>query len=230
MCLGVPAICYHRDDTVELKYANASTSTGGAAGDWSTQVVTTFSNEMYPSLAALNSGLAAISMYAGGGSTRLWYFHSTSGHFNGASGTEVDNVGDTGQHSSLAIVNAHPAISYYNVTDTKLMYIRASGAVGGNWPPDPGITVDDSAAVGTYTSLAVCADRPAISYYDATNSDLKVARSSTTTGSSAADWQTETVDSSGNVGQYTSLALVNGCLALSYYRADNKNLKYAILF
>jgi hypothetical protein len=35
---------------------------------------------------------------------------------------------------------------------------------------------------------------------------------------------------SGDAGQYTSLALVNGCLALSYYRADNGNLKYAILY
>ena len=40
-------------------------------------------------------------------------------------------------------------------------------------------------------------------------------------------WITQTVDSSGSVGEYASLAEVNGQPAISYYDADNFALKYA---
>ncbi len=80
--------------------------------------------------------------------------------------------------------------------------------------------------VGDYTSQAVIDGKPAISYWDATNKDLKFAINSAADGSGT--WKITTVDSVGDVGTHTSLASVFGRPAISYYDATNGDLKFAI--
>ena len=64
---------------------------------------------------------------------------------------------------------------------------------------------------------------PHISYYDASNDDLKYATLY------ASGWYTQTVDSEGYVGLYTSLALdADGFPHISYYDSSNNDLKYAL--
>jgi len=89
------------------------------------------------------------------------------------------------------------------------------------------VTVDSADNVGGFTSMALIDGRPAISYHDYTHGHLKYASSSTITGSDAGDWSAVTVDSSPDVGTYTSLALVEGQPAISYYDATNEALRYA---
>jgi hypothetical protein len=61
-----------------------------------------------------------------------------------------------------------------------------------------------------------------ISYYDETNLDLKYATNSSGT------WVTSTIDSTGDVGRYTSIALdTNNKVHISYYDLTNGKLKYA---
>jgi hypothetical protein len=132
------------------------------------------------------------------------------------------STGTVGNFNSLAVVNGNPAISYWDVTNTALKYVRASDASGGSW--DTPVTVDSAGIVGAFTSLAMVNGNPAVSYYDATNGDLKYVRASDANGGS---WGAPVAaDSAGNVGGYTSLAVVNGNPAISYCDVTNDHLKY----
>ncbi len=76
-------------------------------------------------------------------------------------------------------------------------------------------------------SLAVVNGNPAISYYAAFNSNLKYVRALDASGTS---WGApQALDSTGFVGQYTSLTEVNGNPAISYYDSTNTNLKWAMV-
>jgi hypothetical protein len=70
-------------------------------------------------------------------------------------------------------------IAYYDGTNADLKVARCNdkGCAGGNETRTP---VDASGDVGTYASVAVGLDgKPVVAYYDATNGDLKLARSTT---------------------------------------------------
>ncbi|MCB1278053.1 choice-of-anchor D domain-containing protein [Prosthecobacter sp.] len=129
---------------------------------------------------------------------------------------------NVGSHCSQAIVDGNPAISYYDVTNGDLKFVRASTPDGSTWGTP--VTVASAGDVGQYTSLCVVNGNPAISYYDVTNGDLKFVRASTADGSA---WGTPvTIDSVGDVGQFTSLCVVNGNPAIGYFDADNVDLKF----
>ena len=134
----------------------------------------------------------------------------------------VDSDGDVGVFGSIALDSGDsPHISYFDLTNVDLKYARWTGAT---WSIE---TVDSNGYVGWYTSLALdSGDHPHISYHDyanaTTKNDLKYAR---WTGS---EWSIETVDSNGDVGWYTSLALDSGDHPhISYYNYTNDDLKYA---
>jgi len=89
-------------------------------------------------------------------------------------------------------------------------------------------TLDSTGSEGGFTSITIGADAfPVISYYDYTNGDLKVAKcgdASCTPGSVTL----RTLDSSGDVGQLTSITIgADGFPVISYYDATNGNLKVA---
>lgn len=81
--------------------------------------------------------------------------------------------------------------------------------------------------VGSYTDIDVKSYTfPIISYYDATNGDLKLA---VCVVSTCTKYTTHTIDSVGNVGAYTSIKLnSSGSPVISYYDITNQNLKLAI--
>ncbi len=85
-------------------------------------------------------------------------------------------------------------------------------------------TVDNAAAVGRYSSLAIGTDgMPVISYYDSTRTLLKVAHCTTVACSSAV---TTTVDSTATAGLFSSLAIgADGLPVMSYMVGNPGTLK-----
>jgi len=83
--------------------------------------------------------------------------------------------------------------------------------------------------VGMYSSIALDAQGiPHISYYDVGKGDLKFASREVLGGDAEAGWVVQTVDSIGDVGKYSSLAIDSKGLAhVSYYDDSIYNLKYA---
>jgi hypothetical protein len=129
----------------------------------------------------------------------------------------VDPEGNLGRYNSLALDGAgHPHISY--LSSDGLKYAEWTGSA---W--ETGI-VDLDASTGKYSSLALDeAGDPHISYYDEDTHDLKYAQRL-----SSGVWQTETVDTEGDVGMYTSLVEVSDTHRITYYNATSGDLKMAL--
>jgi hypothetical protein len=92
------------------------------------------------------------------------------------------------------------------------------------------VTVDGAGpndAVGLYASMQLNGGNPVISYYDEINDDLKLATCTANCATASPTWQIVTVDTGGNVGQYTSLQLNGGNPVIAYHDAANFDVKLA---
>lgn len=143
----------------------------------------------------------------------------------------VDGLGDdndVGQEGSLAVVDGFLAIAYHDDTNRDLKYARAQD-------PTPTTTTDwtfhrvDGAdsEVGLTTSLTVVNGVPWISYFDASNGDLRVARGVSSLPDAEEDWITMVADVGGDVGLYTSIEDLAGVGAVSYYDRGVGALRFA---
>ena len=140
--------------------------------------------------------------------------------------TTVDSTGFVGQYTSIAIgTDSFPVISYQDITNVNLKVLRCGNTTC--FPPASNTitTVDNTAAVGYYTSIAIGTDNfPVVSYYDGTNDDLKVLHCGN--AACTASNTITTVDSTGDVGQYSSITIgTDGLPIISYYNTTNTDLK-----
>jgi hypothetical protein len=140
--------------------------------------------------------------------------------------TTIDSLGAVGMETSLTIgANGNPVISYYDWTNTALRVAACTT------PTCTGAatitTVDNDNNVGTNSSITIGANgNPVISYYDSTNTALKVAACTTPTCAGAA--AITTLDADGIVGWHTSITIgTNGNPIVSYHDSTDLDLKVA---
>jgi PKD repeat protein len=218
---GNPAISYFDETFDDLKFVRATDSTGSAWG-LPLRIDNTGDVGRSSSLAIVD-GKPAVSYYdsdagnlkfvrAGEADGSIWFSPVT-----------LDSFGDAGFFSSLAVVNGNPAVAYYNNSFAEIRYIRATDATGINWGTPGKINQTDADG---YTSLAVVDGRPAVGYFGTPN-DLFFVQASDADGTS---WATPVpVDTVGDVGRFTSMTMVQGSPAISYYDETQHNLKFARL-
>jgi len=178
--------------------------------------------------AALISGLPAVSYYDefNGDLKFAWYSPGPSTGWHLAT---VDSTGDVGLFTSLAVLsNNIPAISYYDAGNGNLKFVRTLAPPFNNLWGTP-LTLDSAGDVGRFSSLALVNGNPAIAYFDASNGRLKYVRALDAGGTSwgaAIVVDTGSSYGSANVGQFASLAVINGRPAIAYYDANLKHLMF----
>jgi hypothetical protein len=108
-------------------------------------------------------------------------------------------------------IGGKPLVVYYH-TGTSSLHAARGTPLGDSWTT---AEIDNTDDVGSYCSVAAEGDLAAVSYYDATNEDLKVALSH----DAGATWAAEdvhTVDADGVTGTYTSTAVLDGTVYVLY--------------
>jgi hypothetical protein len=173
----------------------------------------------FTSITIGTDGLPIISYYDNGNHD-LKVAHCTDVACTTATTSSIDTVGDVGYHTSIAIgTDGLPVISYTDYTDTVQAKLKVAHCTNTACTSATTSTVDAAGNVGYYTSMAIGGDGlPVISYTDysiAGDADLKVAYCANTACTAAT---TRTVDSQGDVGYYTSIAIgTDGQPIISYY-------------
>jgi hypothetical protein len=139
----------------------------------------------------------------------------------------VDSIGDVGWYASIAIgVDGLPVIAYYDFTNGNLKVAKCVNAACAGTSTLS--TVDSAGDVGYYASIAIGADAlPVMAYYDATNSELKVAKC-VNAACSGGTSTLSTVDPAGFVGEFPSIAIgADGLPVIAYRDLTNADLKAA---
>jgi hypothetical protein len=174
----------------------------------------------YSSIARDSGGNPVISHYDGG-QLLLTACDDPACAPGGDTTNVVDSTANVGQFTSLALTTPGdlPVISYYDFDAGDLKVVRCNDPACG--PGGEVITVADfTGDVGQYSSIALGAlDVAAISYYDATNFHLKIARCP----ASGACTST-TVDGTGvdpGTGKFTSIEMSGTAPTVAYYDAEN---------
>jgi hypothetical protein len=140
----------------------------------------------------------------------------------------VDNTGVVGFYTSVAVgADGNPIISYWDVGSDAL---KVAACTNPTCTTATLSIVDNTGDVGRFTSIAIGADaNPIISYFDDTNDALKVAACTNPTCNPTTSAATlSTVDNTGDVGYYTSIAIgADANPIISYKDFTNDELKVA---
>jgi len=143
--------------------------------------------------------------------------------------TPLDETGNVGLFTSITIgTDGLPIISYFDFTKDDLKAVHCTNVSCSTF--DTPITLDETGNVGEFTSITIGTDGlPIISYWDSGfgKDDLKVVHcgDADCAGNTNANTIT-TVDSTGDVGTYTSITIgTDGLPIISYRDGTSLDLK-----
>jgi len=144
-------------------------------------------------------------------------------------GLTVDDAGDVGRNPSLARVDGYPAIAYYDVDNDVLKYASAWDYAGTDWR-DP-IVLDDAAYTGEHSCLAVVNGHPVVSYrrLEYTTEWVGRLRYIRALDRQGRTWGLPVELANAGDTLHSSVAEINGSLAINYYQELNANLMYTLI-
>jgi len=191
-------IAYYDTNNDDLRFA---VSTDQAGTNWMQSYIVDPNGAEWISMVQ-GSSQFNIAFYRDG--DLFWRASQNDGQSFNVSGTVDSTVDDAGNFCSAVIVNGNPGVAYYNVTQTALMYNRATTSSGSTWANAP-ITVDNTADMGQYSSLIMAGGNPAMAYYNASLGNLRYARASDANG---ATWGTfvDVDTNADDVGKFLTMA------------------------
>lgn len=212
-------ISYYDATNGDLRHATNQYSNG----EWSLASVATSGNVGHHTSLVIDSADTVHISYIDYDDEALHYAENTWGP-SGWVTTVIDSGSDSiGSSTSIAVDDSNKVhISYHDVTDNDLKYATD---VSGSWVTS---LVDEAGDVGDSSSITTDSEGVVhISYFDDTNENLKHA-TNINTGQNGSNWMIMTVDSSGAVGEYSSIAFDSeDRVHISYHDSSNSDLKYA---
>lgn len=238
-----PWVAYHDDTgsglTLRAAHYVGSGGTGCATAEWSCFNVQTSVFDSNYSMAVDLDGTPGIAYRTISGAMQYAVYVGGSSGTGCASSawtcTSVQTVNLSGRWASLAYdASGTPWISYLDSSAGSLRVARYVGGSSGNCDSTAWscTTVASSGNVlGSHTSIAFDAvQAPWVSYYDETAGDLSVARyvGSSGTGCTSSAWTCTAIETTNDVGQFTSIAFdPSGAAWISYYDVTGQNLRVA---
>ncbi|MBN1412308.1 MAG: hypothetical protein JW969_15790 [Spirochaetales bacterium] len=129
----------------------------------------------------------------------------------------------TGYYSSIAASGSYRFIAYYNATSTSLEFIWSDNSLSTS---STYVLDSSSTAVGKWTSMAMDGSTINLSYYDEANGDLKF-YPLYNYGQDRNPSNIRTVDSAGDVGMYSSIAVNGSIVYICYWDKTNGDVKIA---
>ena len=223
---GNPAMTYHSSFDDKLWYVRATDPNGDT---WGTPVIAQDAYDVgFHSSLQVIDGRPAISHTGANydnshgtnnNNEKLYYVRANDANGDSwGSPMTLDANTRVLQHTSLAVINGNPAISYFDATDfdNGLKYIRATNADGTNW----GVSVKVDSPKGQYSNLIVADGNPAISY---SAGNLMYVRATDMNGDT---WGLPVTVDSSEFFEDATMSLINGKPAIAYYAASSGKLKY----
>ncbi len=212
-------ISYYDATNGDLRYATNQYS----SVEWSLASVATSGNVGHHTSLVIDSADTVHISYIDYDDEALHYAENTWGPSAWVTSV-IDSGSDSiGSSTSIAVDASNKVhISYHDVTNNDLKYATDAS---GSWTTG---SVDSVGDVGDTSSITTDSEGVVhISYFDDTNENLNHA-TNINNAQNGPNWTIMTVDSSGAVGEYSSIAFDSeDRVHISYHDSSNSDLKYA---